>query len=88
MSDETVVTTEDPDVTTDDELADEEEVMDVVSTPLVVPELDLEGGTKFMVGDQEYGSMAEAQEAANEAGGVEVADTEAEDEPDPETPEA
>jgi hypothetical protein len=31
--------------------------------PLVVPELDLEGGTKFVVGEDEYGSMKEANEA-------------------------
>jgi len=81
MTDEAVVPED------EDEVAEDEEVLDVVSAPLVVPELDLEGGTVFKVGDQEYGSMSEAQEAANEAGGVEVADTEAEDEPDPETPE-
>lgn len=31
--------------------------------PLIVPELDLEGGTKFVVGEDEYESLADAQEA-------------------------
>jgi len=31
--------------------------------PLVVPELDLEGGTKFVVGEDEYESLADANEA-------------------------
>lgn len=31
--------------------------------PLIVPELDLEGGTVFKVGEDEYGSMSEAAEA-------------------------
>lgn len=56
--------------------------------PLVVPELDLEGGTKFVVGEDEYESMADAQEALAPDDGTELADTEAEDEPDPELEQA
>jgi hypothetical protein len=47
--------------------------------PLIVPELDLEGGTVFKVGEDEYGSMSEAAEA--------IAPEETEPEPDEEQPE-
>lgn len=52
--------------------------------PLIVPELDLEGGTKFVVGEDEYESMTDAAEAIAPPDATDVEDVE---EPtDPEAP--
>lgn len=59
--------------------------------PAIIPELDGKGGTKFVMGDDEFGSMADAMEARQgllddhasaTTDDTALADTEAEDEPD------
>ena len=69
---------DEPVLVDDEELDEDEEAPELVGTPLVVPELDLQGGTVFKVGDQEFATMEEAQEAADAAGGEEEPDVEEE----------
>jgi hypothetical protein len=53
--------------------------------PAIVPALDDEGGTKFLYGEQEFGSMADALEA-QQADADAHSEASAEEEPDGEEP--